>query len=112
MSNIDQSVHTSGSSVISVHNVDSESLVWNGTCSANAMGGTFSSNSVNGSLGVNIKRCRECNHAHLDSQYGCMDASGMTITFVSWCTCKEYVPTDKLEYIEYLYDKTQKGLKK
>jgi len=50
---------------------------------------------------VDIKRCRNCNHAHLAEQTGCIDQEGWNTIFVI-CKCKEYLPKDNLEYLEYL----------
>jgi hypothetical protein len=52
------------------------------------------------------KRCRDCNHAHLNDQ--CVEYTNWgSVTFVS-CSCKEYAPKDNLEYLEHLYDKKQR----
>jgi hypothetical protein len=52
------------------------------------------------------KRCRDCNHAHLNDQ--CVEYTNWgSVTFVS-CSCKEYTPKDNLEYLEHLYDKKQR----
>lgn len=52
------------------------------------------------------KRCRDCNHAHLNNE--CVEFSDFgAVTFVN-CTCKEYTPKDNLEYLEHLYDKKQR----
>jgi len=54
-----------------------------------------------------IKRCRKCNHAHTESEtMGCYDIFNNSIAFVP-CQCKEYVPTDNLEYLEYLSKKKE-----
>jgi hypothetical protein len=52
-------------------------------------------------------RCRNCRHAeHLYIctikyyEYG--DESEPTYK----CSCEEYIPSDNLEYLEYLYDKS------
>lgn len=52
------------------------------------------------------KRCRDCNHAHLNNE--CIEFTDWgSVTFVK-CTCKEYAPKDNLEYLEHLYDKKQR----
>jgi len=55
---------------------------------------------------VDIKRCRNCNHAHLAEQPGCIDQEGWNTVFVI-CKCKEYLPKDNLEYLEYLAKKKE-----
>jgi hypothetical protein len=63
------------------------------------------SNNVNFSF--IIARCRECNHAHTQTgEVGCYDVIGNSITFVL-CRCKEHVPADNLEYLEYLSKKKE-----
>jgi hypothetical protein len=53
------------------------------------------------------KRCRDCNHAHLNDQ--CVEFSDWgAVTFVN-CQCKEYTPKDNLEYLEHLYDKKERS---
>jgi hypothetical protein len=56
---------------------------------------------------IDIKRCRNCNHAHLAEQTGCIDLEGWNTVFVV-CSCKEQVPSDNLEYLEWL-DKKKNG---
>jgi len=56
---------------------------------------------------VDIKRCRNCNHAHLAEQPGCIDQDGWNTVFVAHCPCKEYLPKDNLEYLEYLDKKKE-----
>ena len=66
---------------------------------------TSSSNSIN--ISYIITRCRKCNHAHAqDGAEGCYDVIGQAVTFVI-CHCKEHVPTDNLEYLEYLIKKKE-----
>jgi hypothetical protein len=55
---------------------------------------------------VDIKRCRNCNHAHLAEQTGCIDQEGWNTIFVI-CKCTEYLPKDNLEYLEYLAKKKE-----
>ena len=55
---------------------------------------------------IDIKRCRTCNHAHLAEQTGCIDQEGFNTIFV-FCGCKEYLPKDNLEYLEYLFKKKE-----
>jgi len=56
---------------------------------------------------IDIKRCRTCNHAHLEEQTGCIDQYGWNTVFVDHCPCKEYLPKDNLEYLEYLAKKEE-----
>jgi hypothetical protein len=53
-----------------------------------------------------IKRCRNCKHGHIEGQLGCIDAIQSSI-YPTSCTCKEYVPSDNLEYLEYLSKKKE-----
>ncbi|MGH7974740.1 MAG: hypothetical protein ACREBR_04395 [bacterium] len=54
-----------------------------------------------------IKRCRECKHAHSQTEgAGCYDVIGDSVAFVI-CQCKEHVPQDNLEYLEYLLKKKE-----
>ena len=55
---------------------------------------------------LDLKVCRNCNHAHIESQSGCIEQKGFSIVFVI-CSCKEYVPIDNLEYLEYLLKKKE-----
>jgi hypothetical protein len=69
--------------------------------------GTYTtSNAIN--YEIDIKRCRVCNHAHLEEKSGCIEYVGSTIYFISWCCCMEYVPTDNLEYLEWCYERRSK----
>lgn len=61
---------------------------------------------VPNTIKIDIKRCRICDHAHLDGQEGCIEVIGQMVTFVS-CTCKEYLPLDNLEYLEHLSEKKE-----
>jgi len=55
---------------------------------------------------VTHKKCRDCNHSHLNDT--CVEFQEWgAVTFVK-CQCKEYAPKDNLEYLEHLYDKKQK----
>lgn len=56
---------------------------------------------------VELKKCRTCNHAHIEGQKGCIDTQGWTVSFVP-CSCEEYLPKDNLEYLEKMYDKNKK----
>ena len=56
-----------------------------------------------------LKRCRSCNHAHIAGEQGCIDYSlgfQNSVVFVP-CTCKEYLPKDNLEFLEYLSKKKE-----
>lgn len=68
---------------------------------------TTTSNSISSVVEYKIKRCRDCNHAHLSEQSGCIDTVGMMVAFVP-CNCKEYKPSDNLEFIEWKYNKEHK----
>jgi hypothetical protein len=78
----------------------------------NSTVGTYTTSSSNTcSNNVNfvylINRCRECNHAHTQTGgAGCYDVVGNSVAFVL-CRCKEHVPTDNLEYLEYLSKKKE-----
>ena len=90
----------------------STSIIWGGQ---NLIGGAYggissgtytTNNTYPARVVPNLKRCRSCSHAHLAEQSGCIDQEGWNTIFVS-CTCKEYVPSDNLEYLEYLYKKKE-----
>ena len=68
---------------------------------------TTSTTSTRNTFKVDIKRCRNCSHAHMEGQQGCIDAIGGMVYFTT-CTCQEYIPTDNLEYLEWL-DKKKNG---
>lgn len=100
--------------------LSSSSVTWSGNPTLNAIGGMPSGTYTIGTGGlpttlpfnttsviVNIKRCRNCNHAHLAEQTGCIDQEGWNTVFVI-CNCKEYLPKDNLEYLEYLSKKKDK----
>lgn len=70
---------------------------------------TNSSNTVTSNINFSyiLKRCRNCNHAHaVSGEGGCYDIIQGAIAFVI-CQCKENVPTDNLEYLEYLLKKKE-----
>jgi len=67
---------------------------------------TYTTSASITSNNFSFKKCRECNHGHIEGQSGCMDSIGFMVTFAK-CNCKEYVPSDNLEYLEYLYNKKQ-----
>ena len=70
---------------------------------------TTTSTSTNGTLILpNYKKCRICLHAHLVDNDGCIEVVGLSnsVTFIG-CPCKEYVPSDNLEYLEYLDKKKE-----
>ena len=48
--------------------------------------------------------CRVCKHSHVAE--GCYDVIGQSVAFVL-CRCKEHVPEDNLEYLEYLLKKKE-----
>lgn len=62
---------------------------------------TSTTGSALNTVELNIKRCRNCHHAHIEGQSGCIEALHGNVTFRS-CSCEEYVPSDNLEYLEYL----------
>lgn len=51
-----------------------------------------------------VPRCRQCKHSHGQEGQGCYTVMGSSVAFVI-CSCKEHVPEDNLEYLEYLYKK-------
>lgn len=54
-----------------------------------------------------VKVCRNCKHCHLAGQEMCINVSGFIVTFAT-CPCKEYIPSDNLEYMEWCYNKQHK----
>jgi hypothetical protein len=63
-------------------------------------------------ISYSMPRCRVCKHGHhsptsptIDAR-GCYDIVGSSVTFVP-CSCKEHVPEDNLEYLEYLTRKRE-----
>jgi phospholipase C len=115
MSLMDQVFGYNGS--ITSSNSTSTSTVWTSypshTHTGNISPGIYTTNT--GGLSSNItfnpiidiKRCRNCNHAHLAEQPGCIDQEGWNTIFVV-CKCTEYLPKDNLEYLEYLDKKKNK----
>ena len=92
---------------------NSSTITWGGNHTHNVPGGipwgsyTTSAPVFNPTtVTIDIKRCRNCNHAHLAEQTGCIDQEGWNTIFVT-CPCKEYVPSDNLEYLEYLDKKKE-----
>lgn len=89
---------------------NASTIVWGGNTTNNTTGGiSYPGPYIIGSgpyyttrVAVDIKRCRSCNHAHLAEQPGCVDTNGYDVVFQSICSCKEYLPKDNLEYLEYL----------
>lgn len=70
---------------------------------------TVNSSSINSvNFEYIIKRCRVCKHAHSqEGGKGCYDTVGNSVAFVISCRCKEHVPEDNLEYLEYLLKKKE-----
>ena len=118
MSLMDQILGYNGS--VTSSNSTSTSTVWtsypNHTHTGNVSPGIYTAST--GGLGnttvtynpikvtIDIKRCRNCNHAHLAEQTGCIDQEGWNTIYVV-CPCKEYLPKDNLEYLEYLDKKKE-----
>lgn len=68
---------------------------------------TSSSAPYNVTFSYVIERCRNCKHAHTQSGgMGCYDVMGGAVVFVL-CQCKEHVPQDNLEFLEYLMKKKE-----
>lgn len=66
---------------------------------------TTSSSSNTVQFAFVVPRCRSCKHAHAqEGAPGCYTVNGASVAFVI-CSCKEHVPEDNLEYLEYLYKK-------
>lgn len=53
-----------------------------------------------------MKRCRNCKHSHASEGMGCYDVVNMMVTYAV-CSCKEHVPEDNLEFLEYLSRKKE-----
>ena len=55
---------------------------------------------------INNPKCRKCSHYHY---WELMSSEVQECTFIS-CSCKakDWIPTDNLEYLEYLYNKKAK----
>jgi hypothetical protein len=69
--------------------------------------GTYTTNSTYSSQPkIDIKRCRNCVHAHIEGQVGCIEVMN-NMVFYKECFCQEYIPSDNLEYLEYLYKKKE-----
>lgn len=60
-------------------------------------------------LTFKMKVCRACKHGHMEGA-GCMDVMQNNAVIFVGCTCKEYVPADNLEYLEWKHIKKLKGL--
>lgn len=88
---------------------NNSTVTWVGNFDSNLAGSEYSGITTTSSTypsqpKIDIKRCRMCNHAHLADQVGCIEQDGFNFIYVI-CPCKEYVPSDNLEYLEYLYKK-------
>lgn len=92
-----------------VGSLNINSNIWGGNSSDSVSGGynyTTTTTTVPTIVIPTTKRCRDCNHAHLNSE--CVEFSDWgAVTFVK-CDCQEYTPKDNLEYLEHLYDKKQR----
>jgi hypothetical protein len=61
--------------------------------------------------------CRNCNHPKMTHSFlgmfkgigKCVDAKVTANGTYNQCYCKEFLPKDNLEYLEYKYDKKRKG---
>lgn len=51
--------------------------------------------------------CRTCEHDHYLTLYN-LESFIMTSCVNKTCICKEYVPSDNLEYIEWKYERSLK----
>jgi len=96
-----------------INHSHSSNVVWNMNYSGVVSAGVYTTTS-NSSVSNNvtfeyiIKRCRECKHAHAqEGARGCYDVCDASIAFVVNCHCKEHVPEDNLEYLEYLIKKKE-----
>lgn len=67
---------------------------------------TTSSNSTTVKIAFVAPRCRQCKHSHAQEGVGCFDVRDSAVAFVP-CSCKEHVPEDNLEYLEYLLKKKE-----
>ena len=95
---------------------NSSTITWgSNSLASNVLGGiaypgTYTTNTTGTynpiKVSIDIKRCRNCNHAHLAEQTGCIDQEGWNTIYVV-CPCKEYLPKDNLEYLEYLAKKKE-----
>jgi len=55
------------------------------------------------------KKCKKCTHVRLSHLEGrCIAANATDGEYLLMCKCKEFVPSDNLDYIEWLAKK--KGL--
>jgi hypothetical protein len=100
------SINTTGTGII---NIIPSPLVPSGSYVIGNPNGVFTTSSSNCTLSpssVNVKKCRFCNHAHLEDQQVCVDSSGWSLSIVM-CHCKEYAPKDNLEFLEWKYNKDQ-----
>jgi hypothetical protein len=87
----------------------SSNVVWITNCS-NVSDFAIYTTSANSTHSNNVEfnwvipRCRVCKHSHFET--GCFDTVGPSVAFVL-CSCKEHVPEDNLEYLEYLIKKKE-----
>lgn len=87
------------------------SVTWTSSVSSQDMRASNTVNTVNtvnasssNNISWKMKLCRECGHGQ--DEYGCFSMQGnFAVSMVFGCPCKEYVPSDNLEYLEYRYDK-------
>lgn len=64
---------------------------------------------------IAFSNCRTCKHSRflhegLSSKHFCLDSIITQNHEVQWCKCKEFIPADNLDYLEWKY--TQKKGKK
>lgn len=82
----------------------SNNLIWD-----NTTGGTIGSTSIWQPISslpeIKLKKCRTCSHAHLAGQEVCIDNFYSGSIYPVTCGCKEYIPKDNLEYMEWKYNK-------
>jgi len=110
--NVTSSNSTSTSTVwtnypIQIHGSNAITVSSTSALTAGIPSGTYTTNSTYSvSPKVDIKRCRTCNHAHIEGQKGCIEAIDYMV-FYKECPCNEYLPKDNLEYLEYLDKKKE-----
>ena len=89
---------------------NSSSVVWSADYSNNVGDNSYATVTTTSSNMVQfsfvLKRCRSCKHSHAPEGVGCYNVVGTSVAYVI-CSCKEHVPEDNLEFLEYLSRKKE-----
>lgn len=96
-----------------INSSSSSNVIWITNCSnvqdfpICTTSGNYSTFSNNIEIKWVIPRCRACQHSHSQQGgLGCYDVMVSSLVYII-CKCKEHVPEDNLEYLEYLSKKKE-----